>query len=47
MVVQMLEIFKVWHNWLRRSPRHRLTAAEAEESNKDSYTAIPAINTLS
>lgn len=28
MVVQMLEIFRVWHNWLWRSPRDGMTAAE-------------------
>jgi hypothetical protein len=28
MVVQMLEIFRVWHNWLWRSPHDGMTAAE-------------------
>jgi hypothetical protein len=28
MVGQMLEIFRVWHNWLWRSPRDGMTAAE-------------------
>jgi hypothetical protein len=28
MVGQMLEIFKVWHNWLWRSPHDGKTAAE-------------------
>ena len=28
MVVQMLKIFRVWHNWLWRSPHDGMTAAE-------------------
>jgi hypothetical protein len=28
MVGLMLEIFRVWHNWLWRSPRDAMTAAE-------------------